>query len=75
MVERGAMLPAQAMQHTGLLALIELVNGEDAPASYVAGTANFYALTRYNWSSFYAMSVIELGLAVQAQLTLGAAPH
>ena len=75
MVERGAMLPAQAMQHTGPLALIELVNGEDAPASYVAGTANFYALTRYNWSSFYAMSVIELGLAVQAQLTLGAAPH
>jgi hypothetical protein len=37
----------------------------------------FYQLAyfTYSWSSFYAMSVIELGLAVQAQLTLGAAPH
>ena len=75
MVERGAMLPAQALQHTGQLALIELVNGNEAPASYVAGTANFYALTRYNWSSFYAMAVIALGLAVQAQLPPGAAAH
>ena len=75
MAERGAILAPQAMQHAGLLALIELVNGEDAPASYVAGTANFYALTRYNWSSFYAMSVIELGLAVQGQLPPGALPH
>ena len=66
MAERGAILAPQAMQHAGLLALIELVNGEDAPASYVAGTANFYALTRYNWSSFYAMAVIELGQAVKA---------
>ena len=75
MAERGAILAPQAMQHAGLLALIELVNGEDAPASYVAGTANFYALTRYNWSSFYAMSVIELGLAVQGQLPPRALPH
>ncbi len=66
MAERGAILAPQAMQHAGLLALIELVNGEDAPASYVAGTDNFYALTRYNWSSFYAMAVIELGQAVKA---------
>jgi membrane-bound lytic murein transglycosylase B len=73
MAERGAMLPPQALQHTGQLALIELVNGVDAPASYVAGTDNFYAVTRYNWSSFYAMAVIELGLAVQAQLPAGTA--
>jgi len=31
----------------------------------VAGTSNFYAVTRYNWSSYYAMAVIELGQAVR----------
>jgi len=75
MVERGVILPPAAMQHLGQLALIELVNGNDAAPSYVAGTDNFYVVTRYNWSSFYAMSVIELGLAVRAQLPAGAAPN
>jgi membrane-bound lytic murein transglycosylase B len=32
----------------------------------VAGTTSIYTVTRYNWSSFYAMAVIELGQAVQA---------
>ena len=50
----------------GKLALVELQNGDAAP-SYVAGTANFYAITRYNWSSYYAMAVIELGEAVRRQ--------
>ena len=49
---------------TGKLALVELQNGAAAP-SYVAGTANFYAVTRYNWSSYYAMAVIGLGQAVK----------
>jgi membrane-bound lytic murein transglycosylase B len=73
MAERGALLPPQALQHTGQLALIELLNGNEAPASYVVGTDNFYVVTRYNWSSFYAMAVIELGHAVQAQLPAGTA--
>ena len=51
--------------HDGKLALVELQNGDAAP-SYVAGTQNFYAITRYNWSSYYAMAVIELGEAVAA---------
>ena len=68
MAERGAMLPPQALDHAGQLALIELVNGVDAPASYVAGTDNFYVVTRYNWSSFYAMAVIELGQSVAREM-------
>ena len=63
MNQYGAVLPDAARQLDAPLALIELQNGTAAP-SYVVGTANFYALTRYNWSSYYAMGVIELGAAI-----------
>jgi membrane-bound lytic murein transglycosylase B len=62
-LERQAWLPEEAQTHAGLLALVELQNGSAAP-SYVAGTSNFYTITRYNWSSYYAMAVIDLGTAV-----------
>jgi membrane-bound lytic murein transglycosylase B len=62
----GAQLDAAGERHAGLLALVELQNGDAAP-SYVAGTTNFYAITRYNWSSYYALAVIELGEAVRRQ--------
>lgn len=65
LTERGAVLDVAGRDHAGPLALVELQNGEAAP-SYVAGTQNFYAITRYNWSSYYAMAVIDLGQAVAA---------
>jgi membrane-bound lytic murein transglycosylase B len=66
MAELGAALDDDGREHDGPLALVELQNGAAAP-SYVAGTQNFYTLTRYNWSSYYAMAVIALGEAVRRQ--------
>jgi membrane-bound lytic murein transglycosylase B len=62
----GAELDSAGREHAGPLALVELQNGAAAP-SFVAGTQNFYAVTRYNWSSYYAMAVITLGEAVKRQ--------
>ncbi|MDP2221581.1 MAG: lytic murein transglycosylase B [Hydrogenophaga sp.] len=64
---KGAVLEGAARQHSGQLALVELENGTALP-SYVAGTQNFYVVTRYNWSSYYALAVIELGETIQALL-------
>jgi membrane-bound lytic murein transglycosylase B len=65
MAAKGVVLDQAGQQHSGPLALVELQNGSEAP-QYLAGTENFYAITRYNWSSYYAMAVIELGAAVAA---------
>jgi membrane-bound lytic murein transglycosylase B len=46
-------------------ALIDLPNG-DKPTSYYLGPQNFFVITRYNRSSFYAMAVIELGQVIKA---------
>ncbi|MFO1295507.1 MAG: lytic murein transglycosylase [Rubrivivax sp.] len=64
MRERGVGLGEEAHAHAGPLAFVELENGS-APPSHFAGTAN-YAITRYNWSSYYAMAVIELAQALRA---------
>ena len=65
--ELGALLAPEAQANDGLLALVELENGT-AERSYVAGTSNFYALTRYNRSSYYALAVIDLGRAVAQRI-------
>jgi membrane-bound lytic murein transglycosylase B len=66
MAAKGALLDARGQQHSGPMALVELQNGE-APPQYVAGTENFYVITRYNWSSYYAMAVIDLGQEIAAR--------
>jgi membrane-bound lytic murein transglycosylase B len=67
--EHGAVLSEAGRRHEGPLALVELQNGEAAP-DYIAGTQNFYAVTRYNWSAYYALAVIELGTTIEARRLL-----
>jgi membrane-bound lytic murein transglycosylase B len=47
-----------------LYGLVDLQNGAD-PTEYWLANANFFAITQYNRSYFYAMSVVELGKAVK----------
>ncbi|MDE2440563.1 MAG: lytic murein transglycosylase B [Betaproteobacteria bacterium] len=51
----------------GMAALIDLVSpGKET--EYWLGFENFYAITRYNRSSFYAMSVFQLGEEIRNRL-------
>jgi membrane-bound lytic murein transglycosylase B len=63
----GAVLGSDGLAHQTPLALVMLKNAKGSP-TYVAGTHNFYVVTRYNWSSYYALAVIELGQAIQDSL-------
>ena len=72
LAEAGAQLPDAARDFTGPLAFVELQNGGD-PASYILGTSNFYVVTRYNWSAYYAMAVIDLGAALKREMALAPA--
>lgn len=58
-VSTTATLPANM-----LFGLIDLQNGAEATEYWVAAP-NFFAITQYNRSYFYAMSVIELGRAIK----------
>jgi len=54
-----------------LYGLVDLQNGAEATEYWLA-TNNFFAITQYNRSYFYAISVIELGRAVK--LSMSATP-
>jgi membrane-bound lytic murein transglycosylase B len=49
---------------SGPYGLVDLQNGAD-PTEYWVANNNFFAITNYNRSYFYAMSVIELGRAIR----------
>lgn len=53
-------------------ATVTLVDLEtpDAPTEYWLGFNNFYVITRYNRSSFYAMSVFQLAREIRQAMTL-----
>ena len=63
--EAGVVVPADAPAELSY-GLVDLQDGE-RPTRYWIGTANFYAITQYNRSFFYAMAVIDLGQAVGQQ--------
>jgi peptidoglycan lytic transglycosylase B len=61
---RHGVRAAQGENHPEKAALIELAT-PDAASEYWLGYQNFYVITRYNRSSFYAMSVFQLGEALR----------
>ncbi len=63
----GAQPSEAARDHAGPMAVIQLQNGPHKPPTVVLGTQNFWVVTRYNWSAYYALAVIELGRAVKAK--------
>lgn len=62
MVAFGVEIPADAPDAPA--ALIDLVT-PDAPTEYWLGYQNFYVITRYNRSSFYAMAVFQFAQALK----------
>lgn len=54
---------AERLPQDAACALVELET-PGRPSEYWVGLQNFYALTRYNRSSFYAVAVIELARAI-----------
>ncbi len=59
----SAGVTAAALPAGNLFGLVDLQNGAQ-PTEYWLATNNFFSITQYNRSYFYAMSVIELGRAV-----------
>ena len=62
----AGVLSSAALPPAALFGLVDLQNGAE-PTEYWLATKNFFAITQYNRSYFYAMSVIELGKAVRAR--------
>jgi len=63
-LQGAGVAPRSTLPEDRLYGLIDLQNGAD-PTEYWVANANFFAITKYNRSYFYAMSVVELGRAVK----------
>lgn len=63
-LEQAGVQPGTALPPGLKFGLVDLQNGFE-PDEYWLGTDNFFAITQYNRSYFYAMSVINLGRAVR----------
>jgi membrane-bound lytic murein transglycosylase B len=63
-LQAAGVVANQPLPEGMLFGLIDLQNGAE-PTEFWLGNANFFAITQYNRSFFYAMSVIELGRAVR----------
>ncbi len=64
-IKTAGITPEKNPPDTLRYGLIDLQNG-DNPTEYWLATNNFYAITQYNRSYFYAMAVIDLGHAIRA---------
>lgn len=62
-LQEASIIPLQSFENERLAALIELKDNENF--QYWLGFKNFYVITRYNRSSFYAMSVHQLAEAIR----------
>lgn len=60
---QAGVLPPENAPATVNYGLVDLQDA-DRPVQYWIGTNNFYAITQYNRSYYYAMAVIELGQAI-----------
>lgn len=63
-LDTAGVVTRSALPAGRLYGLVDLQNGAD-PTEYWVANANFFAITKYNRSYFYAMSVVELGRAVR----------
>ena len=63
-LEAAGVIPPAALPPERLYGLVDLQNGAE-PTEYWVANDNFFAITKYNRSYFYAMSVVDLGRAVR----------
>lgn len=60
----AGVVPTVSLPEQNLYGLVDLQNGAEATEYWLANP-NFFAITQYNRSYFYAMSVVELGKAIR----------
>ena len=72
--EAGAEPSEAARDHVGAMAVIELQNGPNKPTTVLLGTQNFWVVTRYNWSAYYALGSYRAGAGGQGPASPGHGP-